>query len=90
MPMLAMKSAGPKTRASSRADAAAMASTPARPRASSIWASMPIRPRSSPVACSIWDSSRSSQVTWAGSAGLGQDDHVEVRAGPSTTSITSR
>ena len=44
MPRLAMKSAGPNTSAASRGEAAAMASTAARPRASSICASMPIAP----------------------------------------------
>ena len=90
MPMLAMKSAGPNTSASSRPDAAAISSTAASPLASSICASMPIRPGSRPVACSSWPSSRSSQRTWSGAATLGSTITSRLAPAASTTSITSR
>jgi len=76
-----MKSAGPKTSASSRGEDAAICSTAVSPRASSICASIPMRPSARPVACSTWPSSRSSQATWSGPVNLGQDDRVQVRPG---------
>ena len=63
MPTLAMKSAGPNTRASSRGDAAAIAFTAARPPASSICASIPVRPGVRPASRSTCPSSRSSHTT---------------------------
>ena len=90
MPIEAMKSAGPNTRAISRGEAAAIASTAARPAAFSICASMPIRPGSSPADRSTWPSSTSSQTTAAGSLTLGRTSESTAPPAPSATAMTSR
>ena len=90
MPRLAMKSAGPKTSASSRAEAAAIASTAARPAASSICASIPMRPGGSPTDCSTWPSSRSSQAMSRGPVTLGSTITSTLWPACSTTPATSR
>ncbi len=87
--MLAMKSAGPNTSDTSRGDAAAIASTAARPAASSIWASMPIAPGGRPATCSAWPSSTSSQQTAEGEVTFGSTSESTAPGAPSTTAITS-
>ena len=90
MLMLAMKSAGPKMIASTRGDAAAIASTLVSPSAFSICASMPMRPTSNPIVFSIWVSSRSSHTTWSAVCTFGSMMQSRFGPAPSTTSITSR
>ena len=87
--MDAMKSAGPKTSETSRLDEAAIASTAARPAASSIWASIPTVPAGKPAACSTWTSSTSSQTTAAGELTLGSTSESTTPGADPTTAITS-
>ena len=84
-----MKSAGPKTSETSRADEAAIASTAASPAASSIWASILTVPAGSPAACSTWPSSTSSQTTAAGELTLGSTSESTAPGADPTTAITS-